>query len=142
MPSPTGRTMAKTTDVAALACSSARTAGSVKAMITSGLATTRLRNERVQPVSITVPAQQLNGYCSAVLVSERLQRCKQNLDRSAVWRSTVQNADAAALLRARRERPCRRATEQRDEVAALQPIKQHAVPHQPGQDCRIPISPR
>jgi len=41
------------------------------------------------------------------------------------------------LLCARRERPCRRAPNQCDEIAALQPIKLHAVPHQHGPDCRI-----
>ena len=33
-----------------------------------------------------------------------------------------------ALLRARRERPRRRAAEQRDEVASFQPIELHLVP--------------
>ena len=48
----------------------------------------------------------------------------------------------SGLLHASRERPCRGAAEQRDEVAALQPIKLHAVLHQPGQDCRGFANPR
>jgi hypothetical protein len=43
-----------------------------------------------------------------------------------------------SALRVRRERPRNRlAAEQRDEIAALQLIELHAVPCQPGPDCRI-----
>ncbi len=41
------------------------------------------------------------------------------------------------FLRARRERPRRRAAEQRDELAPFQLIELHSVPRQPGPDCRI-----
>ena len=41
------------------------------------------------------------------------------------------------LLRARRERPCHRAAEQRDELAALQLIELHPVTARLGYDRRI-----
>src|SRR5262249_1921071 len=62
-----------------------------------------------------------------------------------VSRRAVQVSDHRhrRLLRARRERPCRRsAAEQRDELAAVQLIELHSVPYQPGPDCRISNSRR
>jgi hypothetical protein len=40
--------------------------------------------------------------------------------------------DGCRLLRARRERPSRRAAEKRDELAAFQLIERHPTPNEPG----------
>jgi hypothetical protein len=59
--------------------------------------------------------------------------------RVSLRRRAVQKSDHrhCRLLRACRERQCRRAAKQRDEVASSHSIELHLVPCQPGLDARI-----
>jgi hypothetical protein len=75
---------------------------------------------RIATCGPTEPFQRMRE-CSEGALTVRVGGCE----------SSHQNADpphSHRLLRPRRERPCRRATEKGDEIAALQVIKSHQSP--------------
>src|SRR6516165_4089812 len=65
---------------------------------------------------------------------QALAECSEQM-RGRLWRTGIQESDRrqCRLLRLRRERPCRRAAEQLDEIASFQPIDLHLAT--PSQGC-------
>jgi hypothetical protein len=91
-----------------------------------GLQANQLLRERSYPIDITTAPTKVNSHVAAIgptQVRKRLSEPRHPSIKGIVFVESHEHADPthpAALLRARRDWPCRRAAEERDELAPVQ----------------------